>query len=177
MYPNGLPNLAAHHQVRVVAANHLYDVTQALCRQCIAHGVLFSIENPAQSFMWLTTAMKKFLSDYNLHSTYLHHCMYGSSRRKHTRLVHNIDALCDIGLLCDDSHDHEPWEVTSQGWATAEETAYPWPLCRRMAALVALQILTVELPVKLHYVSNKPLSWMLCAGTPATSSPQKAFLG
>ena len=84
--------------------------------------------------------MKSFLDEYNLHHTFLHHCMYGSSRRKHTKLVHNIDALCDIGLLCDDSHDHEPWGVTSQGWATAEETAYPWPLCRRMALLVALQV-------------------------------------
>ena len=140
LHPDGLPNLSAHHQVRVSAANHLYDVTQALCRHCVTNGVLFSIENPAQSFMWLTTAMKSFLEEFQLHHTFLHHCMYGSSRRKHTKLVHNIDALSGIGVLCDDSHDHEPWGVTSQGWATAEETAYPWPLCRRMATLVALQI-------------------------------------
>ena len=84
--------------------------------------------------------MAKFLEEVAHYKTYFHHCMYGSARRKHTCFVHNIVTLCDLAKLCDDSHTHEPWGHSSNGWATAEETAYPWPLCRRVAALVALHI-------------------------------------
>ena len=71
---------------------------------------------------------------------FFHHCMYGSARRKHTRLVHNLPTVCQMELLCDNQHAHEPWGYAQDGWATAEETAYPWPLCRRLATLVALQL-------------------------------------
>lgn len=67
-------------------------------------------------------------------------CMAGSARRKHTRLTHNIASVCQMESHCDNQHAHEPWGYAQHGWATAEETAYPWPLCRRLAALVALQL-------------------------------------
>ena len=50
--------------------------------------------------------------------------------------------LCDLAALWYNSHVHEAWGYSSTGWATAEETAYPWPLCRKVAALVALHIQT-----------------------------------
>ena len=43
-------------------------------------------------------------------------------------------------LLCDNQHAHEPWGHTGSGWATAQETAYPWPLSRRLAAQIALHV-------------------------------------
>lgn len=90
--------------------------------------------------MWDTFHMAQFLQDVPHFDTFFHHCMYGSARRKHTRLTHNVPAVCQMESQCDDSHTHEPWGCTTDGWATAEETAYPWPLCRRLAALVALQL-------------------------------------
>ena len=105
-FPNGLPNLGPINQQRVQAANQLYDLTQQLCRLCIQHGVLFTIENPARSFMWQTTHMQQFLDTFQLHSTFFHHCMYGSSRRKHTRLVHNIPTVTQMELTCDNTHAH-----------------------------------------------------------------------
>ena len=136
LHPDGLPHLRA----KVTAANLLYRRTQELCRCCVQHGVLFSIENPARSFMWNTVHMAHFLKEVPHFDTYFHHCMYGSARRKHTRLTHNIPAVCQLECRCDDTHAHEPWGQTDTGWATAEETAYPWPLCRRLSALVALQL-------------------------------------
>ena len=65
--------------------------------------------------------------------------MYGSNRRKHTCIVHNIKHLQNLEARCDDNHSHEPWGLAPTGWATAEETAYPWPLCRKIATLLALQ--------------------------------------
>ena len=141
-HPNGLPHLSPLHAAKVAAANLLYDQTQVLRRLCVEHGVLFSIENPARSFMWQTTHMAKFLEEVAHYKTYFHHCMYGSARRKHTCFVHSIPTLCDLAALCDNSHVHEAWGYSSTGWATAEETAYPWPVCRKVAALVPLHIQT-----------------------------------
>ena len=139
-HPDGLPNLSHLHAAKVASANLLYKRTQEMCRHCIKHGVFFSIENPARSFMWDTTHMAEFLRDVPHYDTFFHHCMYGSARRKHTRLTHNIAAVCQMESHCDNQHAHEPWGYAQHGWATAEETAYPWPLCRRLAALVALQL-------------------------------------
>jgi hypothetical protein len=72
-HPDGLPNLGTNLQARVAAANQLYDLTQQLCRQCHEHGVLFSIENPARSFMWDTRDMKKFLQEVPHYETRFHH--------------------------------------------------------------------------------------------------------
>eukprot|EP00435_Cladocopium_sp_Y103_P061364 s1087_g23.t1 len=66
--------------------------------------------------------------------------MFGSSRRKYTLLVHNVPALQELAVECDNSHEHEPWGATSHGWATALETAYPWELCRAIGAKIALQL-------------------------------------
>ena len=90
--------------------------------------------------MWDTVHMANFLTEVPHYDTYFHHCMYGSARRKHTRLVHNIPTVQQMAAQCDNSHAHEPWGCSKDGWATAEETAYPWPMCRRLATLVALHL-------------------------------------
>eukprot|EP00435_Cladocopium_sp_Y103_P017478 s2311_g4.t1 len=140
-HPNGVPTLKGQFLARVQAANHLYDVTQKFCRACHAHGVLFSIENPARSFFWQTTHVLQFLADVPHFCIRLHHCMFGSARRKYTLLVHNVPTLQELAIECDNSHPHEPCGTTDTGgWATALETAYPWALCRAIAAKVALYL-------------------------------------
>ena len=43
--------------------------------------------------------------------------------------------------MCDNQHEHEPWGQKPDGsWATSEETAYPWPLARAIAAQVVIQL-------------------------------------
>ena len=43
--------------------------------------------------------------------------------------------------MCDNQHEHEPWGQKPDGtWATSEETAYPCPLARAIAAQVVLQL-------------------------------------
>ena len=124
--PNGLPNLS------------LYAIAADLCAWCSSHGVLFSIENLGRSFMWLTDAMKSFLTEMPHFDTFFHHCQYGSNRRKLTRLVHNVPTFLQLENFCDGSHPHEPWGQTANGWATAEETAYPWKLCQHISIKLAL---------------------------------------
>ena len=138
--PNGITGLSPTNEAKVAAANALYEITQRLCRLCHSTGVMYTVENPARSFMWDTTPFSKFLHDVPHYRTFFHHCMYGSARRKHTCLVHNIAAVQDMELLCTNDHAHEQWGHSGTGWATAQETAYPWPLSRRLAALVALHL-------------------------------------
>jgi len=74
-------------------------------------------------------------------STDLHHCMFGSTRRKLTKLIHNIYHFHQLHKLYDNQHEHEPWRQKPDGsWATSEETAYPWPLARSIAAKLVLQL-------------------------------------
>ena len=106
--PDGLHNLSPLHAAKVASANLLYERTQELCRLCVAHGVFFSIENPARSFMWDTEHMAQFLQEVPHHDTYFHHCMYGSARRKNTRLTHNLPSVCQMESPCDNQHAHGP---------------------------------------------------------------------
>ena len=101
--------------------------------------------------MWQTTPFQELFSTMQCSSTELHHCMFGSSRRK-LRLNHNISSFHHLHQLCDNSHEHETWGQKPDGsWATAEETAYPWPLARSMAAQVLLQL--QDLGVQCHLPS------------------------
>ena len=91
-----------------------------------------------RSYMWLTGDVAEFLQAHTHFDTFFHHCQYGSARRKLTRLVLNIPTFLALDKLCDNSHEHEPWGYQDHQWATALETAYPWPLCRALAQSLAL---------------------------------------
>ena len=102
--------------------------------------------------MWQTAPFQELFATMQCLSTEMHHCMFGSSRRKLTKLVHNIPAFHHLNQMCDNKHEHEPWGQKPDGsWATAEETAYPWPLARAIAAQVLLQL--QELGVECHLPS------------------------
>ena len=140
-YPNGLPWLTKAQQERVNKANELYRITCELITLCQTHKLGWSCENPGRSFMWQTTSFVSLFDTIHCESTQLHHCMYGSSRRKLTRLIHNIPSFHQLCQVCDNNHEHEPWGQKPDGsWATSEETAYPWPLAQAIAAQVVLQL-------------------------------------
>ena len=91
-------------------------------------GILWSCENPGISFKWQTTPFIDVFSTTKCMATELHHCRFGSSARKLTRLIHNIESNHRLNQLCNNQHEQEPSEQKLDGsWATAEETAYPWP--------------------------------------------------
>ena len=140
-YPNGLPWQTKEQQERVDKANELYRITCELILLCQSRGILWSCENPGRSFMWQTKPFVELFNKIQCMSTDFHHCMFGSARRKLTKLIHNIHYLHQLHKLCDNQHEHEPWGQKADGsWATAEETAYPWPLARSIAAQVVLQL-------------------------------------
>ena len=141
VYPNGLPWLTKEQQERVGKANELYRITCELILLCQSRNILWSCENPGRSFMWQTKPFVELFSKIQCMSTDFHHCMFGSARRKLTKLIHNIHYFRQLHKLCDNQHEHEPWGQKADGsWATPEATAYPWPLARSIAAQVVLQL-------------------------------------
>lgn len=141
-HPDGIPGLSGTLKARVDAANNLYHVTCELVKWCIMHDTYFSVENPGRSFMWQTKPFVAFMKDTpDLQEVLFHHCRYGSSRCKLTKLLHNIPQFATLEAFCLNDHEHEPCGRNADGtWTTAEETAYPWDLCRALATKLITQL-------------------------------------
>lgn len=131
--PDGLPNLPPVLAKRVQLANSLYHFTGIIARKCYEFGILFSIENPWRSHFWATSHFSRHMTDLTLQTCIFDHCMFGSRRAKRTKLLHVIDSFAALNVTCDGSHVHAQWGYSQNSWATAEETAYPFPLCKAMA--------------------------------------------
>jgi hypothetical protein len=160
-HPFGLPQRSGTLLDKVTAANALYSWTSAVVAKAFSLGIMTSVENPWRSYFWLIdewNSHTKFLPHFD---TYFDHCMYSSSRRKHTRLWHTVPALQNLSIECDDLHDHAKWGWASGGWATAAETAYPIALCKAWAYEIHDQLVSfgaVDVPLALTEVddSNNP---------------------
>ena len=117
-YPNGLPWLTMDQQIRVDKANDLYSITCRLIRLCEDHHILWSCENPGRSLMWQTTPFQTLFSTMQCLSTEMHHCMFGSSRRKLTRLIHYIFlrfTICTSYVIINMSMSHGAKNPTDLG--------------------------------------------------------------
>ena len=84
-----------------------------------------SCKNPGRSFMWDTIFWKNEVGHLEPLHTLFHHCMWGGTRRKLTRLVHNAAQLNQLKVLCcgeSERHIHEPWgRLEAGGWATSQK--------------------------------------------------------
>ena len=69
--------------------------------------------------------------------------MHGSDRNKSTLFWASDDLFSSLAVICDGSHPHASWKPVWQhgGWRypTADEAAYPWLLCERIAHLLAAE--------------------------------------
>ena len=99
-----------------------------------------AVENPANSLYWKTSAARKFLEPIDGFFTDFHNCCHGGTRDKLTRFWSNRTWLSPLQTFCDGSHTHESWRPRVQDgkllFPTAEEAAYPWLLCTRIANLM-----------------------------------------
>ena len=113
--------------------------------------------------MWQTTSFQCLFSTIECQSTQMHHCMYGSSRRKLTRLIHNIQSFHQLHQMCNNKQEHEPWGQKPDGsCATSDETAYPWALARAIAAQVVIQLQEKGLICHLPASQNKNVPYRPC---------------
>ena len=94
-------------------------------------GILCTIENPGNSYFWSTTYMTELAVGCN--DVFLHHCMFGSERKKLTRLRANFEQLSIIGVSCNNQRTHAKWGLVKSKWATSLEVEYPHALCKAWA--------------------------------------------
>ena len=147
-HPNGLPDLSSSQHERVDKANSCYEATAILVRHLINLGVSVSIENPKNSFFWLCTPIQRLLEDFkHLHFSYFDHCMHGGKRDKRTAWWSwnprrpSDDLFSSLQLVCNKAHGHAPWRPYKDAkgqtvFPTAEEAAYPYLLCERIASIL-----------------------------------------
>ena len=147
-HPDGLPNLKPEDEARVQAANKLYAFTARAVAKLEGLGIAWSIENPSNSLMWLTSwfvhlkELKDSTSDaMHYDRVSFHMCMHGGRRPKSTDLIFGggVD-FSDLERKCDGKHEHLPWGLSKEPgemFVTASERNYPQLLARRMATRAA----------------------------------------
>ena len=143
-HPEGLPGLTGINRTKVEAANQLYEFTAECCLYAHMNKIMWSVENPANSIMWLTKFFAPLLNTAGVFQTTFSNCAHGGLRPKLTKLVHNVPELRVLEATCPGNHYHKPWGATKTGnqwtFATAEEAAYPQLLCTRMCDIIISRI-------------------------------------
>ncbi|CAE7316422.1 unnamed protein product [Symbiodinium sp. CCMP2592] len=87
----------------------LCELSARILKWCHGRGILVSVENPAASSAWQGPLGKTCLA-LGLLKTSLHQCMFGDPCAKHSTFFHNYPELRRLGIACDDSHSHAPWQ-------------------------------------------------------------------
>ena len=145
-HPNGVPNLSWLNKLKISKANKLYHLTAHIVKHCINNGLLVCVENPQYSLFWATSFWQD-VAHLLMYATF-HSCQYGSKRLKRTMLAHNHPAFAAINLKCpgvSSTHRHERWGLTESGFATSQETAYPFPLAKCIANAFAKALVDLKL--------------------------------
>lgn len=134
-FPEGFPWLKGINLIKVEAANSLYDFAAKVALLCDEHGVLFTVENPANSFMWETKFFKRLVDRFFFHI--VDACEYGSEHKKATAFLANFSAD-RLRQRCTGNHTHKSWNVEkaedgSWRFDTAKEAEYPTKLAKQLA--------------------------------------------
>ena len=168
-YPLGLPGLAPWHQDRVDSANKLYELAVEIILWCWMHDIIVSIENPANSWLWLALQVLAKAHSHQavqalsaLQMVKFHACCHGSTRRKNTGWLSTPGVFDALTAECQNDHEHEPWGVQWKAgtWVfdTSSEAQYPTLLAQRavdcLCRAFAARNLPLEKPLRLHDLST-----------------------
>ena len=161
-YPWGFDDLTPEQSARVEAANKIYRGLAIFVELLISLGIYFAIENPANSLLWLLPIWDKILE--RAFFVTFDACVYGGSRNTAKTFLTNVPTLKAMAQRCNGGHSHLPFgrqrlPSGRYAYATAEEAAYPRPLCLQIVAQVCAAL-------------NIEITQMMAA-----SVPTKAFAG
>ncbi|CAE7790276.1 unnamed protein product [Symbiodinium sp. CCMP2592] len=167
-HPEGLPGLQGADLDLVNGANALFAMCAEVWHFCWSHGVFCSIAHPSRSIMWLTASLRSCQSSPFI-STSLHQCMFGSYRRKATRLLHTVPFLQKLGVTCDGAHAHEPWRSPAQN--RAKDAGLPPMLCKSFAQALVDQLLACGARGPACSLANASLSLSMGARVTTAAQP------
>ena len=167
-HPDGVPGLQGSSLELVQTANQLFALCAEVWTLCWELGVLCAIAHPGRSIMWLTSPLKACQQTPFL-SASLHQCMFGSYRRKATRILHTNPYLQKLALACDGSHAHEPWRAPAQN--RQKDSSFPPMLCKAYADAVVSQLVACGVAAPPVALAEAPLSLSLAARVATSSQP------
>ncbi|CAE7835829.1 unnamed protein product [Symbiodinium sp. CCMP2592] len=167
-HPEGLPGLQGADLDLVNGANALFAMCAEVWHFCWSHGVFCSIAHPSRSIMWLTASLRSCQSSPFI-STSLHQCMFGSYRRKATRLLHTVPFLQKLGVTCDGAHAHEPWRSPAHN--RAKDAGLPPMLCKSFAQALVDQLLACGARGPACSLANASLSLSMGARVTTAAQP------
>ena len=143
-HPDGVPGLTSKLQTRVDEANDIYDRMVKVIRIVARSGGWWSVENPANSYLWATRSVVKLFKLPEAAFYIGDQCMFGGQWRKPTGWLTTCEALSFLQVRCPGgvSHQHErlAGRVTlpsgEEVWKTELAAAYPEDLCVSIARAV-----------------------------------------
>ncbi|CAE7572936.1 unnamed protein product, partial [Symbiodinium sp. CCMP2592] len=118
--------------------------------------------------MWLSASLRSCQSSPFL-STSLHQCMFGSYRRKATRILHTVPFLQKLGVTCDGGHDHEPWRSPAQN--RLKDAGLPPLLCKTFAQALVDQLVACGARAPACSLANASLSLSMGARVATATQP------
>jgi len=136
----GLPHLSDSDRQKVLMGNKFMQFTADIIQLCHSHGVGWSLENPAGSFLWSMPPIVEIAQLSGVRRFELDMCRFGSEHKKPTAILSSAD-LGPVALCCDRDtrpHNHEPLTgmVEIQGakvFRTKLAQVYPAALCELWA--------------------------------------------
>lgn len=119
--------------------------TARAIRECIKHGVLFTLENPTSSRLWQFKPIEDLFRERHVCFFSFDLCRYGMPYKKRTSLMTNEPSFRELGLLCCGGHVHEHLKGTTRVEINGKNVhrnrtriagAYPPRLCRQWAQIL-----------------------------------------
>jgi len=102
---HGIRNVAkARYKEQLAVATAIF--TCRVIRECLKHGVAFTLENPLSSRLWEFKPIQDILSHKNVFMVVFDHCCYGMPYKKSTGLMTNTPQFKTLGLRCCGGHKH-----------------------------------------------------------------------
>ena len=142
-FPWGFDDLDTQQRARVDAANAIYIGMAKFIEALIDRGIFFAVENPRNSLIWSLPIWKKIMKAAFFIT--FDACVYGGLRKTAKSFLTNVETLRAMEQRCNGGHSHLPFGRTKiapgkYAYATAEEAAYPRPLCLQIVAQITLAL-------------------------------------
>ena len=136
-FPDGTPGLLPVDADKVFSFNQLYALSSVIFVRATQAGILATLENPASSYFWQTSAwLQAEQSLQHVFFTLLHTCMFGASFKRQLRIAHCHPTFSVLAVACNHPSEHPthaaPWDHAA---------TYPNKLCQAYALALSEALL------------------------------------
>ena len=136
-FPDGTPGLLPVDADKVFSFNQLYALSSVIFVRATQAGILATLENPASSYFWQTSAwLQAEQSLQHVFFTLLHTCMFGASFKRQLRIAHCHPTFSVLEVACNHPSEHPthaaPWDHAA---------TYPNKLCQAYALALSEALL------------------------------------